>query len=193
MSCQFNVEFDLSEEQPRAIVTFSELGDSDFGQDLRAEMDHLLDEGIRDFEIDLRHINSCNSITLGTFVGLQATVKRYGGQIAFTLLRGTYIRRMFTTLKLDQVLQIKEVKGVVDAPVSGRLAQYDPIEDQGHPSPPESDKETQDASDEASSIAEAAKPRKKNPKSIDPSKWTEQSRERTLNDTAGLGDVEVQF
>lgn len=193
MSRQFSVEFDVREEQPRAIIIFSELGDSDFGQEVRAEMDHLLDEGVRDFEIDLRQIDSCNSITLGTFVGLQATVKRHGGQITFTLLCDTYIRRMFTTLKLDQVLQVREVKGAVDAPVSGRLAQYDPIEDQGHPSPPESDKETQDASGEAVSIAEEAKPRKKKSKSIDRSKWTEHSRERTLNDTAGLDDVEVQF
>lgn len=105
-----------SEADYRAILFFHNTGEADFGMEVRNEIEGLLQDGFRVIEIDLRAIDTCNSITLGMFVGLQTMVKNAGGHISFNIRSGTHVRRMFSTLKLDKVLEVREVTSVSPPP-----------------------------------------------------------------------------
>lgn len=119
MPREFYIEHDLSGQTPRAVFIFHARDDARFGPELRQEMAILLEREFRSFEIDLRAIESCDSVSLGAFVGLQASVRRVGGSITFTLRRGTHIREMFAVLKLDQVLHVREVRSSERTPQPG--------------------------------------------------------------------------
>lgn len=104
------------EADNRAILFFHNTGEADFGLEVRNEIEGLLQDGFSIIEIDLRAIDTCNSITLGMFVGLQTIIKKANGHISFNIRAGTHVRRMFTTLKLDAVLEVREVNSVSPPP-----------------------------------------------------------------------------
>lgn len=106
----FEIRFDTGDLGTRAVFIFHPLTEADFGLELRQQIEELLENKIREFEVDLRAVNVCNSITLGAFVGLQNRVQKCDGRITFVLRRDTHIRKMFTTLMLDRLLTVREVQ-----------------------------------------------------------------------------------
>jgi anti-anti-sigma regulatory factor len=106
----YDIEHDLTRGEPRAIFVFHGRGETSFGPELRQEVGHLLDSGFRVFDMDLRAVESCDSVSLGTFVGLQAAIRRVHGTLVFTLRAHTHLRELFSMLKLDRVLTVREVQ-----------------------------------------------------------------------------------
>jgi anti-anti-sigma factor len=106
----YTIEHDLTGGEPRAIFVFHGRGETSFGPELREQVSELIAMGFRAFEMDLRAVESCDSISLGTFVGIQAAVRRTHGTLSFTLRAHTHIRDLFAMLNLDRVLTVREVQ-----------------------------------------------------------------------------------
>jgi anti-anti-sigma regulatory factor len=112
----YEVEHDLTGKDPRAIFVFRGRGETSFGPDLREDVTQLIDTGFRAFEMDLRAVDTCDSVSLGTFVGIQAAVRRVEGTLTFTLRTQTHIRELFGMLNLDRVLTVREVQSPYRTP-----------------------------------------------------------------------------
>lgn len=109
----FEIHDESSGARRTAVVFFHEMGAAEFASSLRDTFDQILKEGYGFIILDLRQINSCDSVTLGMFVGLNATARHRNAELEFILRRGSHVRRMFSILSLEKVLNVQEIDTAV--------------------------------------------------------------------------------
>lgn len=106
----FEIHDETGAAERTSVIFFHEIGSADFASGLRESIHRLLSEGYATIQLDLRKINMCDSLTLGMFVGLNATAKNRNMTLEFILHRDSHVRKMFTALGLQKVLSFQEVQ-----------------------------------------------------------------------------------
>lgn len=115
VSQYFEVIQGSGESAGETILVLRSIGQRDFAFAMREALETALRSENKQIVVDLRRIDFCDSVTLGMFVGLQATARKHGGKIRFLLGSGSHVDKMFKALKLDQILEIEKVDGIPGA------------------------------------------------------------------------------
>lgn len=111
VSQYFEVIQGTEEAAGDTILVLNTIGQRDFAMAVREALETALRTETKRIVMDLRRIEFCDSVTLGMFVGLQATARKNGGKIRFLLGSGSHVDKMFKALKLDQILEVEKAEG----------------------------------------------------------------------------------
>ncbi len=76
--------------------------------ELRDTVLRLLEGGAREFVIDLCDVDYCDSVAVGHFVGIHATVKRHDGSLRLNVREGTSPARVLRLMMLDRLIKMRE-------------------------------------------------------------------------------------
>lgn len=78
------------------------------GEHLFKEIQRLIEEGHLKWEVGLKELVFCDSITLGIFVILHMAAHRFAADIQFTVNKGSQVQILLGASKLDRILTIHE-------------------------------------------------------------------------------------
>ena len=102
----YSIEQTGEGQSQKATVTFHDRLEHDDAQKLHDEMIELLENGCKDWEVDLLELATCDSQTLGLWVKLHTTVQKYTGNIGFKIEADSNIHRVVKSAFLDRLLSL---------------------------------------------------------------------------------------
>lgn len=108
MSASYEIERLTGEDAQRGVIRFTGPLEADAGLRIREQLLPLIDAGCTDWEFNLEGLRTADSVTLGAWVGLNATVRGRGGRIQFVMRADSELPRTFRQLNLHRILDVIE-------------------------------------------------------------------------------------